>query len=54
MATHTTVLGITLDTKHTYSTHIHNISAQAHKLLQMINTITATEWGKQKETLMAP
>ena len=53
MATHPKVLGLTLDLKLTYSTHIHNISVQAHKPLQMINTLPATGWGKQKETLMA-
>ena len=44
---------LTLDPKLTYSTHIHNISAQAHKPLQIIKALTATGWGKQKETLMA-
>ena len=34
-------------------THIHNISVKAHKLLQIIKALTATGWGKQKETLMA-
>ena len=53
MATHPKVLGITLDPKFTYSTHIHNISVQAHTPLQMIKALTATGWGKQKETLMA-
>ena len=53
MATHPKVLGLTLDPKLTYSTHIHNISVQAHKPLQMIKALTATGWGKQKETLMA-
>ena len=47
------VLGLTLDPKLTYSTHIHNISVQAHTPLQIIKTLTATGWGKQKETLMA-
>ena len=37
----------------TYSTHIHNISVQTHKPLQIIKELTATGWGKQKETLMA-
>ena len=50
MATHPKVLGLTLDPKLTY---IHNISVQAHKLLQIINALTATGWDKQKETLMA-
>ena len=53
MATHPKILGLTLDPKLTYSTHIHNISVQAHKPLQIIKALTATGWGKQKETLMA-
>ena len=53
MATHPKVLGLTLDPKLTFSTHIHNISVQAHKPLQIIKALTATGWGKQKETLMA-
>ena len=53
MATHPKVLGLTLDPKLTYSTHIHNISVQAHKHLQIIKPLTATGWGKQKETLLA-
>ena len=39
--------------KLTYSTHTHNISVHAHKPLQIIKALTATVWGKQKETLMA-
>ena len=53
MATHPKVLGLTLDPELTYSTHIHNISVHAHKPLQIINVLTATGWGKQKDTLMA-
>ena len=53
MATYPKVLVLTLDPKLTYSTHIHNISVQAHKPLQIINALTATGWGKQKETPMA-
>ena len=53
MATHPKVLGLTLDTKPTYSKHIHNITIQALKPLQMIKALTATGWGKQKEKLMA-
>ena len=41
MATHTYVIGLTLDPKLTYNTHIHNISVQAHKTLQMIKAVTA-------------
>ena len=50
---HSKVLGLTLDIKLTYSTHIHNISVHAHKPLQIIKSFTATGWGKQKETRMA-
>ena len=53
MATHPNVLGLTIDPKLTYSTHIHNISVHAHTLLQIIKALTATGWGKQNETLMA-
>ena len=53
METHQKVLGLTLDPKLTYSTHIHNISVPAHKPLQIIKALPATGWGKQKETLMA-
>ena len=53
MATHPNVLGLTSDPKLTYSTHHINISVQAHKPLQIIKALTATGWGKQKETLMA-
>ena len=42
MATHPKVLGLTLVPKLTYSTHIHNISVQAHKPLQIIKALTAT------------
>ena len=53
MAMQSKVLGLTLDPKLTYSTHIQHISVQAHKPLQIIKALTATGWGKQKETLMA-
>ena len=53
MATHPKVLGLTLDPKLTYITHIHNISVLAHRPLQMIKTLIATGLSKQKEILMA-
>ena len=53
MATHPKVLGLTLDPKLTYSTHIHTISVHAHKPLQIIKALTATGWCKQNGTLMA-
>ena len=39
--------------KYYYFYYIHNISVQAHKPLQIIKALTATGWGKRKETLMA-
>ena len=53
MAMYPKVLGLTLDPKLAYSTHIHNISVQAYNPLQIIKTFTTTGWGKQKETLMS-
>ena len=53
MATHPKILGLNLDPKLTYSSHIHNISVDAHKPLQIIKALTATGLSKQKETLMA-
>ena len=54
MATHPKVLGLTLDPKLTYSTHIHNILVHAHKPIQIIKKHSLQqERGKQKETLMA-
>ena len=50
---HPKVLGLILDPKFTYSTHIHNISVHAHKPLQIIKSLPATGSDKQKETLMA-
>ena len=53
MVTHPKVLGLTLDPKLTYSTHLHTISVHAHKPLQIIKAcFTTTGWGKQKETRM--
>ena len=54
MATHPKVLGLTLDPKLTYRTHIHNISVHAHKPLQIIEALTATGWGKQKDHSWLP
>ena len=53
IATYPKVLGLTLDPKLIYSTHIHNITVQVHKPLQITKALTATGDGKQKETLMA-
>ena len=52
MATHPKILGLTLDQKLSYNTHIHNILVTTHNPLQIINALS-TRWGKQKETLIA-
>ena len=52
MAKHPHFLDLTLDPKLTHSTYIQNISVQAHNPLQMLKALTATGWGKQKETLI--
>ena len=46
MAMHPKVVGLILDPKITYNTHIHNTTLQAHKPLQMIKALTETGWGK--------
>ena len=53
MATHLKVVGLTLDLKLTYTTHIHNISLHTHKdkPLHIIKALTTTGWGKHKVTL---
>ena len=43
MATHPKDMGLTLDPKLTYCTHIHHISVHAYKPLQIIKALTATE-----------
>ena len=53
IATHQKVVGLNLGPKLTYSTHIHNISIQGDKPLQMIKVLTSTGWGTQKDTLMS-
>jgi hypothetical protein len=51
--THTPkILGVTFDTKHTYSTHINNTCTKARKTINILKALQATHWGKQKETLL--
>ena len=53
MVTQPEIMGLTLDPKLTYNAHIRNISVHTHKPLHIIQSLTATGWGKQKDTLMA-
>ena len=52
MVTHPKFMGHSLDPKLTYRAHIHNISVHAHIPLHKIKALTATPWGKQKETVI--
>ena len=49
---HPKILGLTLDPKLTYSEHIKHTVKKANKTLNVIKALTATNWGKQKETLV--
>jgi hypothetical protein len=46
------ILGLTLDPKLTYNEHIKQTTKKANKSLKILKTLTATKWGKQKETLI--
>ena len=54
MATHPKELGLTLDPKLTYITHIHSISIHAHKPLQIIKTLTQQKGANRKRHTMLP
>ena len=54
MAIHPKVLGLTLNPKLTYRTHIHNISVKAHKPLQMIKPFTAKDGVKRRRHSWLP
>jgi hypothetical protein len=45
------ILGLTLDPKLTYNEHIKQTTKKANKTLKILKTLTATKWGKQKETI---
>ena len=45
------ILGLTLDPKLTYSKHIQNTTIKAKQKMHIMKTLTATHWGKSKETL---
>jgi hypothetical protein len=47
------VLGLTFDPKLTYAEHIKNTTAKASKTINILKTLTSTQWGKQKETITA-
>jgi hypothetical protein len=45
------ILGLTFDPKMTFTTHVTNATAKATKTIKILKALTATKWGKQKETL---
>ena len=49
----TQVLGLTFDTKLTFKQHIDNTKEKAQKSINILKALTATKWGKQKETIVA-
>ena len=50
---HPKVLGLTFDPKLTYAEHIKNTTTKASKTINILKTLTSTQWGKQKETITA-
>ena len=52
MASHAKVLGLTLD-RYSHTAHTFITSQYTHNASTNNKTLTATGWGKQKETLMA-
>ena len=53
MSTHPKILGLTLDPKLTYNTHIDNTANKASKTLSILKVLSSTKWGKHKETILA-
>ena len=49
---HNKILGVTIDTQHTYTQHVNDICNKANKTLNILRCLTATKWGQQKETLL--
>ena len=46
-----TILGLTFDPKLTFNKHTQATKDKADKTLKILNALTSTNWGKQKETL---
>jgi len=47
------MLGLTYDPKLTFSEHIKLTTEKASTSLNILRALTTTQWGKQKETLVA-
>ena len=48
----TKILGVTYDTSLSFKDHIHNIKQKCIHRLNMLRTLTGTDFGQQKETLI--
>jgi hypothetical protein len=46
------ILGLILDPKLTYNSHIINTYNKSKQTLQVLKALTSTSWGKQKETIV--
>ena len=46
------ILGVILDTHHTFSPHIKNIVAKASSRLNILKALTGTSWGQKKEIIL--
>ena len=46
------ILGLTFDPKLTYSNHIQTMTKKANNTVKILKALTATKWGKQKETII--
>ena len=47
----TKILGVTYDTSLSFEDHIHDINQKCTPRLNMLRTLTGTDFGKHKETL---
>src|ERR1700730_2431747 len=50
---HPKILGVTFDPILTFNEHTNNIKTAASKSTNILKSLTATTWGKEKETLVA-
>jgi hypothetical protein len=47
------ILGVTFDTKITFSSHASNIATKIHRRNNILRSLTGTSWGQSKETILS-